>query len=78
MESSTFNVFPVIVDSSFAMVLSSVLTRPPAMMKEIMAKSGGSQQASTNNDQVFLLSQLMEQYATNFSTEPDNDVHSFI
>ena len=53
-------------------------TEMDTMMKEIMAKTGGSQQASTNNDQVSLLRQLMEQYATNFSTDPDNDVNSFI
>ncbi len=51
-------------------------TEMDIMLKETMAKSGGSQQASTTDDQVSLLRQLMEQYATNFSIESDKDVKS--
>jgi Ca2+-binding EF-hand superfamily protein len=54
-------------------------TEMDTMMKETMAKSGGSQQASSNTEQVSsLLRQLMEQYATNFSAENDNNVNSII
>lgn len=49
------------------------------MMKETMAKSGGPQQApAANDDQTTLLRQLLDQYATNFASEPDTNVNSII
>ncbi len=51
-------------------------TEMDTMMQETRAKSGGSQQASSNTDQVSLLRKLMEQYATNFSADTKNDVNS--
>jgi Ca2+-binding EF-hand superfamily protein len=60
-------------------------TEMDTMMKATMEKSSGSQQSSdanqadaTNNDQLSLLRQLLDQYSTNFSADSYKNLTSYI